>query len=500
LGLADWGSKNHPSFNFYVLPTRGWELLAGSILAYFEINNGHRSKNRILNLILPFIGFILIGHSVLFFNDEMFHPSFYTLSPIIGVCLIIWFSNKNEIITKILSTKLFVGVGLISYSLYLWHYPIFVFNRIINFTEHDFIKKILIIILMIILSIISYYFIEKPARNKKNKFKVILFLIIISISTLIIFNLTMIKTKGLERIPEFITEVKDKPWGLLTLNNKSCIGLFECKFNNNLSKKIYAIGDSHLATLSFNLKEKIINKKYQFITYLEGGCIYFPGFNKVSNKTLKVSKNCSDEKFQKIDEKISNEKNSTFIFGGRYPLYLSNELFDNQEGGKELSGWDSTFLSTGKYPTIKDSLKNEILKISNNNYIILIYPIPEVGFNLKEKMILYINRNRKITFNEKDSLSYYLDTKYFKYFTTSYEVYKNRTKSSFELLDSIEGENIYRVYPHRLFCNTRIKDRCLTHDNKNIFYADDDHPSLKGAEMINDLIMKEIEKIELKSN
>jgi peptidoglycan/LPS O-acetylase OafA/YrhL len=129
LGLADWGSRNHPSFNFYVLPTRGWELLAGSILAYFEINNGHRSKNKTFNLILPTIGLLLIGHSILFFNDEMFHPSFYTLSPIIGVCLMIWFSNKDELITKILSTKLFVGIGLISYSLYLWHYPIFAFAR-----------------------------------------------------------------------------------------------------------------------------------------------------------------------------------------------------------------------------------------------------------------------------------------------------------------------------------------------------------------------------------
>jgi len=64
LGLAEWGSKNHPSFNFYILPTRGWELLAGSILAYFEITKGHRSKNYILNSILPFTGLILIGHSI----------------------------------------------------------------------------------------------------------------------------------------------------------------------------------------------------------------------------------------------------------------------------------------------------------------------------------------------------------------------------------------------------------------------------------------------------
>ena len=50
------------------------------------------------------------------------------------------------------------------------------------------------------------------------------------------------------------------------------------------------------------------------------------------------------------------------------------------------------------------------------------------------------------------------------------------------------------------FVTQLLKDRCVTHDDKNIFYADDDHPSIKGSEMINDLIMKEIEKIELKSN
>ena len=82
----------------------------------------------------------------------------------------------------------------------------------------------------------------------------------------------------------------------------------------------------------------------------------------------------------------------------------------------------------------------------------------------------------------------------------THKVNRERTQLTFELLDSIKGENIFRVYPHTLFCNTIIKDRCLTHDDKDIFYFDDNHPSLKGAEMINDLIMKEIEKIELKSN
>ena len=68
---------------------------------------------------------------------------------------------------------------------------------------------------------------------------------------------------------------------------------------------------------------------------------------------------------------------------------------------------------------------------------------------------------------------------------------------NFELLDSIKHPNFYRVYPHTLFCDNQIKGRCLTHDNKDIFYVDDNHPSAKGAEMINDLILKEIKKIEV---
>ena len=76
LGLAEWTSKNYPSRSFYFIHTRMWELLAGSILAYFEIIKGHRSKNQLLNLVLPTIGLVLISHSIIFFDSKIFHPSF----------------------------------------------------------------------------------------------------------------------------------------------------------------------------------------------------------------------------------------------------------------------------------------------------------------------------------------------------------------------------------------------------------------------------------------
>jgi hypothetical protein len=164
---------------------------------------------------------------------------------------------------------------------------------------------------------------------------------------------------------------------------------------------------------------------------------------------------------------------------------LTKEKFDNEEGAIEPENWFDVYnyISVSKYINIGDSFQNEVLELANNNKIILIYPIPEVGWHVPRKL----SNSTSINFSLKN------------YISTSYEVYKNRNRSSFETLDSIKSDNIHRVYPHTLFCNTIIKYRCIANDNKNIFYSDDDHPSLKGAEMINDLIIKEIEKIEIKT-
>jgi len=495
LQMADWGSKNYTSATFYFINTRAWELLAGSILAYFEITFGHRSRNQTFNLILPTVGIFLICYSIIFFNNKIYHPSFYSLFPILGVCLIIWFAHKDELVTKILSSKLLVGIGLISYSLYLWHYPIFAFDRIINFTQESLFKKLLLGIIILILSIISYYIFERPARNKNSNFKVIISLIIISISFLIIYNFNVIQKEGYKnRIPEILNKnLSEEPWRLLkNSEGKVCYAsIEECKFNISSNKRIHIIGDSHMGSLMFDLKDRLVKNNYQFITSTNGGCIFYPGFNLTDNKTKKISEECNDSYFQKLKYNLSKEKDSIIIFGGRYPLYLSNYLFDNQEGGVEGKEWDKKYVSLKNDETIQNSYKNEILQISNNNKIILIYPIPEVGWNVPKKILNSIPKQVNLIKN-------YLVPK--NYITTSYKVYKNRTKSSFELLDSIQGDNIYRVFPHILFCDTTIKSRCVTHDDKNIFYFDGNHPSLKGAEMINDLIMKEIKKIELKSN
>ncbi len=478
-GLANLESINRPSISFYYIHTRMWELLIGSILAYYEIKIGHRSTNKTLNVFLPGLGLLLICHSILFFNDKMFHPSLYTLSPILGVCLIIWFSSKGELITKIISSKLFVGIGLISYSLYLWHYPIFAFVKVNEFVSGDLIKKLLLIPVVLILSILSYYCIERPARNKKLNFTFISVFIITSVILLFSFNVNMILNQGYDsRLPEIL---KKKPevnrQYLKNLKGEFCHDTLEgCKFNTSSNKKVYIIGDSHMEGLSFDLMKKLINKDYQFIKYTMASCGYFPGFDKT--KKSKVDKKCNAKYFLKLKNDLLKENNAIIILGGRFPVYLSNSLFNNQEGGIEGGEWSQKYVSISKYKSIQDSFKNEVLEISKNNKIILIYPIPEVGWDPYLK--IWNNRNN---FKVSDT-------------ATSFDVFKKRTRSTFDLFDSISNENIFRVFPHALFCNTIIKDRCITHDGKENFYRDDDHPSIIGAEMINDLIMEEIRKIE----
>ena len=506
--IADWGSRNYPSATFYLIHSRMWELIAGSLLAYYEIIKGKQiSKYPLLNSICLSLGFLFVIFAIIFGKEHFPHPSFYTLIPVTGVCLIIWFSNRGAIITKILSSKLLVGIGLISYSLYLWHYPIFSLLRVSdNFPKDDIFKGICVIITLILLSTFSYFFIEKPTRNKTHKFKYIISFILIIFSILVSANLIIIKTDGYKnRLAGILQNIDSKKcdpnfetcFNLLKDSNKEiCPDVNNCKFNTSSKKKIYIVGDSHAQRLIPNLKNEIVSRDYQFITSTRVGCFFFPGFNKIETRTKNVNNFCHNNYFLELEKELKKNKNSVIIFLGRLPLYLSNYYFDNKEGGVEDDvimsvdtklgkEWKNTFISVGEYKTIQESFRHTINELSKNNKIILIYPVPEVGWHVPRK-ILQQNPATFFSSNKKYSLEN---------ITTSYQVYKERTKSSFDLLNSIKGNNIYQIYPHQLFCDTSIIDRCVTHDNKSIFYIDDDHLSFKGIEMLNNLIIKKIDKI-----
>ena len=244
--------------------------------------------------VLPIIGLAIVIVSFLYFDHSNRHPSLLTVIPIVGILLIICFPNKKDISYKMLSSKIFVGTGLISYSLYLWHFPIFAFARITEITSGEISKKIIMGLIIIVLSIFSYYFIERPFRNKENNFKLILPTLIILISGIVIFSSFVIMNEGYNyRMPENLQAVTNKETHKLLENNKGqqCLqNIAGCEFNTNSNKNVFLIGDSHAAALAFDLKDRIVEKNYKFTTYLIGECGFFPGFNLVHINSKKLIK------------------------------------------------------------------------------------------------------------------------------------------------------------------------------------------------------------------
>ena len=519
LFLANYLSRDHEVFNFYLLPTRGWELIFGCILAFiknrYDFINKYLFKKVIINEFILIFGFILILYSIIFFDEISPHPSFFTLLPVLGTGIIIFFSTKNDIITKFLSNKYLIFVGVISYSLYLWHFPVLAFARVIEF-DYSIYNKFILLFLIFLLSIFSFYLVEKPSRNIKYSFNIVFTLLIFFLTILVFFfSLALIQNGFKNRMPEILQKnnlFNEKIW-LLTKaqDNRWCLGKLDgCIFNKSSNKKIYLVGDSLMAALAFDLKEKLVKDGYQVIMRTTPGCIYFPGFNLVSKNKLvnDPTKNCNVNYFDNLEKVFSSEKESLVIFGGRFPLFLSNKYFNNLEGGIEgfekynynnknklqssdSIDWQKRFVSSNHYKNIEESFKFSIDKIHTSNKIILIYPIPEVGFNPEKKFHNNFDKEDVFKFNKKTDNIIKKS-----YLSTSFKVYVDRTKSSFNMLDSIMGKNIYRIYPHTLFCNTILNNRCLINDDDNFFYEDETHPSLVGSKLINDLIIQTIKNFD----
>ena len=114
LVLSEWGWRNQPSANFYLLPTRAWELGVGAICAFWIQKKSVSGSN-----LLSATGMALILLSVLVYDKETPFPSIYALAPVIGSALIVLYCSSATVVGKVLSSRPLVGVGLISFSAYL---------------------------------------------------------------------------------------------------------------------------------------------------------------------------------------------------------------------------------------------------------------------------------------------------------------------------------------------------------------------------------------------
>lgn len=160
LALSEWGWRNKATANFYLAPARVWELFAGSIAAFIVQKNGVQANNS-----LSMLGLGAILFAIFAYDESTPFPSVYALVPVVGVVLLVLFAEKETLVAKLLSTKLFVGIGLISYSAYLWHQPLFAFYKILSFELLNQVVMTILSFVSLLLAYFSWRFIERPFRK-----------------------------------------------------------------------------------------------------------------------------------------------------------------------------------------------------------------------------------------------------------------------------------------------------------------------------------------------
>ena len=133
--LAEWGTQAKPSSAYFLLLARGWELLVGSFAAFFLSRKNFSELKESISEIGGWIGFVLILYAIFNHSKNTPYPGFFALVPVIGTLLIILFASQKTILGKFLGSKVLVALGLISYSAYLWHQPLFAFTRHRSLTE-----------------------------------------------------------------------------------------------------------------------------------------------------------------------------------------------------------------------------------------------------------------------------------------------------------------------------------------------------------------------------
>lgn len=171
LGLASFGicvvvQDYRPEAAFYLLPFRMWELLAGAWLAVGKVPE---LKTPLIREGLAITGLSLIGAGVLFITPGEHFPGWVASVPVLGTMLVIHAGSGGPgLVARLLSVRPMVGVGLISYSLYLWHWPVIVLARYREGGQTDISTTLVLLAIVLALSYLTYRHVETPIRHRRG--------------------------------------------------------------------------------------------------------------------------------------------------------------------------------------------------------------------------------------------------------------------------------------------------------------------------------------------
>ncbi|MGH1455603.1 MAG: acyltransferase family protein [Alphaproteobacteria bacterium] len=273
LALSEYLLRHDAMQAFYMLHSRAWELAIGGILA---LNIIPKMKHDFMLHLLSYIGMALILAGC-FLLDERHFPGLRALLPCLGVALIMYSAqNKDLHIHKMLSFAPIVFIGAISYSLYLWHWPIIIFYKTIVPGNLSFIAQVSILAASLVMGAASYYIVERPFRAiKPAPWKVLLCGVLVIAITLIGANILKKHSRASWRITAQIDKSISTPnqWVKECSVEGGAYNIDECVIGpNKNSYEVILTGDSHASHFIPTVLDWAQGKGLTVRLFMRGAC------------------------------------------------------------------------------------------------------------------------------------------------------------------------------------------------------------------------------------
>ncbi len=455
---------------FYQIQYRAWELILGALVMVLQ--------NKVTFKHIEKLGLGLVFFSMVYFDDSML-----TLNSIeprlianIGVASIL-FSNEKGYVHKFLSSKYLSIIGLSSYSIYLFHQPLFAYMRIFQRRSSLFEGPYLYLFIFILLFLSSYLnwkYVEIVFQQKSiNSLLKIIFIVLV---IMVLFIFLSHDTDGFadryDYVPEEVlfysmnpniypTKYDTSEYKFLNTecDNKLASLNYCIWFNEFSEKNIYLIGDSqnNALSVSFLIELESLKDDYNliFMSNTVGRCLLSQQSDIVGEAIA-----CQNTTFNEFLNLLDKEKDIVISFG-RFNTWLG------EKGLNEIKCDECDYVETFKFRL------EEIAKNSSEFYIV--EPIPTYSFGVAESY-LYKNSSwgEPITLELSD--------------------WKSEIGKTESFLNNLDGENISLISTIPLFCDPADEMKCYAADTKTLYYSDSNHLTLEGANLITNKIELELNK------
>ena len=490
LAAAEWASTRYRTAGFYLLPTRAWELLAGSLLALWLGRNA--APRGLLAQIGGLAGLALIVWAILFLDKSTPFPSLWTLAPVGGAALIILCAGPATWAGRVLSLRPVVGIGLISYSAYLWHQPLFAFARLRSLDTPPQALMLGLAAITLILAWLSWRFVERPFRNKDAISGRQIFGMS-GLTGLTIVAVGMLSSAGqgwpnrLSADALQIFEYKAEVIGGIPDGCTQQVfakGLKGCVFRADLPRRAALWGDSHAMPLSRPLAAAFARHDHALEYFATPACTPILAMTRGRGRT------CPDVNERVLAYLTGPDGPDIVVMAGRWALAMERDRFDNTEGGQE-PGSPVVNYSTANLdgppldaPQIAARMRDTVAAlVAADKTVVLVGTVPEVGWHVPDYLI------KQAMFDVTATAPV----------STSYKVFQARNARADAAFTQLVAEfpQLLRIEPSEIFCDTFLPERCIAEIDNVPVYLDDDHLNARGATLVTNRIMTALKDINI---